>query len=71
MGSSCAPTRWHAFSWHVVAVVLTTFVVYVTYTVNMTGKSADLRKIANNMGTADALSSRSSQSSHALQPLVS
>jgi len=40
---------WHAFSWHVVAIVLVTFVLYVAWTVRMTSVSADLRKIANNM----------------------
>ena len=40
---------WNAFSWHVVAVVLTTFVAYVGWTVRMTGVSAELRKIANKM----------------------
>ena len=38
-----------AFSWHVVAVVLTTFVLYVGWTMRMTGVSAELRKIANKM----------------------
>ena len=37
---------WKAFSWHVVAIVLATFVAYVGWTVRMTGYSADLRKIA-------------------------
>jgi len=40
---------WKAFSWHVVAIVLTTFALYVSWTVKMTGYSADLRKIANVM----------------------
>ena len=40
---------WRAFSWHVVAVVLATFVAYVGWTVRMTGVSAELRKIANKM----------------------
>ena len=40
---------WRAFSWHVVAIVLATFVAYVAWTVQMTGYSADLRKIANAM----------------------
>ena len=40
---------WKAFSWHVVAIVLATFVAYVGWTVRMTGYSADLRKIANAM----------------------
>ena len=40
---------WKAFSWHVVAIVLATFVAYVAWTVRMTGYSADLRKIANAM----------------------
>ena len=40
---------WKAFSWHVVAIVLSTFVAYVAWTVKMTGYSADLRKIANAM----------------------
>jgi ABC-type transport system involved in Fe-S cluster assembly fused permease/ATPase subunit len=40
---------WKAFSWHVVAIVLATFVAYVAWTVQMTGYSADLRKIANAM----------------------
>jgi len=40
---------WRAFSWHVVAIVLATFVAYVAWTVRMTGYSADLRKIANAM----------------------
>ena len=40
---------WRAFSWHVVAVVLATFVLYVGWTVKMTGVSAELRKIANTM----------------------
>ena len=39
---------WNAFSWHVVAVVLTTFVAYVGWTVRMTGVE-ELRKIANKM----------------------
>ena len=40
---------WRAFSWHVVAFVLATFVAYVGWTVRMTGVSAELRKIANKM----------------------
>ena len=40
---------WRAFSWHVVAVVLSTFALYVGWTVRMTGVSAELRKIANKM----------------------
>ena len=40
---------WRAFSWHVVAIVLSTFVLYVGWTVRMTGVSAELRKIANKM----------------------
>ena len=40
---------WRAFSWHVVAFVLATFVAYVEWTVRMTGVSAELRKIANKM----------------------
>ena len=39
---------WRAFSWHVVAIVLSTFVLYVVGPW-MTGVSAELRKIANKM----------------------
>ncbi|OUS46457.1 ABC family transporter: mitochondrial ATM1-like protein [Ostreococcus tauri] len=40
---------WHAFSWHFVVVVLTTFVLYVWWTMHMTGVSAEKRKLANHM----------------------
>ena len=40
---------WHAFSWHFVVIVLTTFVAYVWWTMHMTGVSAEKRKLANHM----------------------
>ena len=40
---------WKAFSWHVVAVVLSTFCCYVWWTMHMTGVSASKRKLANTM----------------------
>ena len=40
---------WHAFSWHFVVIVLTTFVFYVWWTMYMTGVSAEKRKLANHM----------------------
>jgi ABC-type multidrug transport system fused ATPase/permease subunit len=40
---------YYSFGWHVVAIVLSTFVLYVAWTVRMTGVSAELRKIANTM----------------------
>ena len=40
---------WHAFSWHFVAIVLTTFTAYVWWTIHMTGVSAEKRKLANHM----------------------
>ncbi|CAL6299064.1 unnamed protein product [Bathycoccus prasinos] len=50
---------WKAFSWHVVAVVLSTFCCYVWWTMHMTGVSASKRKLANTM---DGLSTGESQS---------
>ena len=40
---------WKTFSWHVVAVVLSTFCCYVRWTMHMTGVSASKRKLANTM----------------------
>ena len=40
---------WRAFSWHVVAVILSTFCCYVWWTMYMTGVSASKRKLANEM----------------------
>tara|TARA_B100000073_G_scaffold317143_1_gene294288 strand:+ start:840 stop:2810 length:1971 start_codon:yes stop_codon:yes gene_type:complete len=40
---------WKTFSWHVVAVVLSTFCCYVRWTTHMTGVSASKRKLANTM----------------------
>ena len=40
---------WKTFSWHVVAVLLSTFCCYVQWTMHMTGVSASKRKLANTM----------------------
>ena len=40
---------WRAFSWHIPAVVLVTFTAYVSWTIHMTGVSAEKRKLANHM----------------------
>jgi len=40
---------WKTFSWHVVAVVSSTFCCYVRWTMHMTGVSASKRKLANTM----------------------